>query len=96
MRSLSASQPTSDLGDRETLLVAVVAGERRAGAVHAHDHPRASPATIAVAVDGYRRADSRRWYSETMLGTVVTSKAEHRAFANREVASRLDSPGCRP
>ena len=23
-------------------------------AVHAHDHPRASPATIAVAVDGYR------------------------------------------
>ena len=40
-------------------------------AVHAHDHPRASPATIAVAVDGYRT----RW--------IVTGGTPRRCSAPR-------------
>jgi hypothetical protein len=84
------SKPPGDLGDREPLLVAVVARERRSPA------PFTYTITCGHAGDDSGRSrrlpnelDSRRWYSETMLGSVVTSKAEHRRFPRIRKSRRV-------
>jgi hypothetical protein len=70
-------------------------------AVHAHDHPRASPATIAVAVDGYRPC----WIfaGGRPMGCSAPRLDPRRSMvvsADPEVGSRLESrssaSGCRP
>ena len=87
---LRPSKPPGDLGDREPLLVAVVARERRSPA------PFTYTITCGHAGDDSGRSrrlpnelDSRRWYSETMLGSVVTSKAEHRRFPRIRKSRRV-------